>query len=154
MTSTNSRFQKINGGAESLPAPVSKNWWESQGFLVSVLMVAGSTYGLSESDAQNLVAGIVGAASSIVFVFQFFKTSKFKGWLQVIKDGNSLQYFVGALSFIVPNLGTIVPALQGLIDAIWSKNLGLILSAAVSFAVAVYNIIKTVGGNSLPVEKT
>lgn len=136
---------KMNGGVE--PAQSSKNWWESQGFLLSVVMVGGSAFGLSESVAQSAIGATIGAVSGLSFVFQFLKTSKFKGWLQVVKDGNSLQYLVGALGFFIPNASAIFPSLQSFVDALWSKNLGMIVSAAVSLAVAAYNIFKKNGAS-------
>lgn len=118
----------------------TKNWWESQGFFMSLIMVFGSAYGLSEGAAQSLVAAVFGLISSGAFVFQFFKTSKFKGWKSVLSDGNTLQYLTGALGAFIPNADLLFPTLQGFAQALWSKNFGLIISATVALGVSIYNI--------------
>ena len=118
----------------------TKNWWESQGFFMSLVMVGGSAYGLTEDVAQSMVAAVFGAISSVAFVFQFFKTSKFVGWKSVVTDGNTLQYLGGAIGAFIPNAPLLIPALDDLADAIWSKNFGLIVTATVAFAVSAYNI--------------
>ena len=118
----------------------TKNWWESQGFLLSVVMVFGSMWGLSEDAATSLVAAVTGLVAAFAAVLQFFKTSKFKGWKQVLADGNTLQYLVAAIAVFVPNASALFPQLQGLVDAFISKNFGAIISALVSAGVAVFNI--------------
>lgn len=126
-------------GIETLPLS-QKNWWESQGFLLSVVMVFGSMWGLSEDTAMSLVSAVTGLIAAFAAVLQFFKTSKFKGWKQVLADGNTLQYIVAAIAVFIPNAGALFPQLQGLVDAFISKNFGAIISALVSVGVAIFNI--------------
>ncbi len=138
MDAIHRKHEKIRG-IEPAQAE-TKNWWESQGFFLSVVMIGGSMYGLSEDTASSLVSAVTGLIASGAAVFQFFKTSKFKGWVAVLRDGNTLQYLVGAVAVFLPNAGELFPALQGLVEAFLSKNLGLILSALFSVGVVLYNI--------------
>lgn len=118
----------------------AKNWWESQGFLLSSVMVFGSMWGLSEDTATSVVSAVTGLIAVGATVLQFFKTSKFKGWRQVLTDGNTLQYLVGSIAVFIPNASALFPSLQGLVDAFLSKNFGAIVSALVSAGVVLYNI--------------
>lgn len=124
----------------SAQTTTAKKWWESQGFLLSVVMVFGSMWGLSEGTATSLVAATTGLIAAGAAVLQFFKTSKFKGVKQVLTDGNTLQYLVGAVAVFIPNASALFPSLQGIVDAFLSKNFGAIISAFVSAGVAIYNI--------------
>jgi heme/copper-type cytochrome/quinol oxidase subunit 4 len=119
---------------------MQKNWWESQGFLFSAIMTIGSFWGITEGVANASALAIVGAFGAFAAVQQFFKTSKFKGFVQTIKDGNTIQYAVAAVAVFIPNAGALYQPLQGLADAFISKNFGLIVSGLVSAGVAIYNI--------------
>ena len=121
-------------------ASSAKNWWESQGFAFSIIMVFGSMWGLSEDTATSVVSAVTGLIGAVMLALQFFKTSKFKGWKQVLSDGNTLQYLVAAVAVFIPNASALFPSLQGLVDAFLSKNIGAIISALVSVGVALYNI--------------
>lgn len=117
---------------------------------MSLIMVVGSAYGLNEEAAQSLVAAVFGLISAGAFVLQFFKTSKFRGFKDAILDGNTLQYLTAAIGAFIPNADMLFPALQGLAEAIFSKNFGLIITATVVLGVAIFNIFikKTTAGTS------
>lgn len=118
----------------------TKNFWESQGFLIGVITLLGSLWGLSEASATSLVVAVTGGVGAIAAVLQFFKTSKFRGISDVLKDGNTWVYLTATFGAFLPNAGELFPALRGVVDAIISKNFGLIISSLVALGVMVYNI--------------
>lgn len=118
----------------------TKNWWESQGFLIGVITLLGSLWGFSEASATSLVVAVTGAVGALAAVLQFFKTSKFRGFAEVLRDGNTWAYLAATFGAFLPNAGELFPALRGVVDAIISKNFGLIISSLVALGVMVYNI--------------
>lgn len=118
----------------------TKNWWESQGFYLGLVMLFGSFWGLSEDAATSIVTGFSGLIAAGAFVIQFFKTSKFKGFAEILKNGNTWVYLTGILGQFLPNAGELVEGLRGVSDAFLSKNLGAILTALFAFGVMAWNI--------------
>lgn len=126
--------------AEFHAAPAAKNFWESSGFLLSIVMLIGSAWGLKEQDGQAIVAAFTGLIATGATVWHFFKSSKFRGWLEWVKDSNTWNYMAGAVLVFLPNAGALFPALKGIVDAIIAKNLGLILSSVVTLGVVIFNV--------------
>lgn len=118
----------------------TKRWWESSGFLLSSVMIFGSMYGLNEQLAQSAVTATTGLVGAGAGIWHFFKTSKFRGFADWIKDSNTWVYLSTAVGAFLPNAGALFPSLKGLTDAIISKNFGAIMSAAVGIGVVIWNV--------------
>lgn len=125
-----------------------KKWWESQGFLLAVVALIGSFWGMAEGDAKNIVSAVAGLVSAIAFVLQFFKTSKFKGWKEVLQNSNTWAYLVAIFGLFIPSADLLFPALKDVSDALLSKNLGAIISALFTLGVVLFNIIKSSGAKN------
>ena len=134
MTNTNAKAGKLSGDQ-------SKNWWESQGFFVALIALMGAFWGLSEDTATSVVTAVTGLISAGALVLQFFKTSKFQSFKDVLSNSNTWAYLVTVIGSFLPNAGEIVAALRGVSDAAFSKNLGAILTALFTFGVMLYNIV-------------
>jgi len=130
-----------NAKAGKLSGESSKNWWESQGFFVALVALMGAFWGLSEDTAMSVVTAVTGLISAGALVLQFFKTSKFKGFKEVLSNSNTWAYLVTVIGSFLPNAGEIVASLRGVSDAVFSKNLGAILTALFTLGVMIYNIV-------------
>jgi hypothetical protein len=131
--------------------PVQKatpgKWWESTNFFASLILFLAGFWGLSaaEFDATvkqgvMLVYSLIGIGGGIR-VYLVNAKLDIRKWLN---NPNAYQYLVAALAGIIPNL----PAdaddkLYSLVQAIKTGNIGIIISAAVTFAVFVWNVWKS-----------
>lgn len=127
-----------------------KKWWESTNFFASAILFFAGMWGLNSADFDLSVKSLVMQIYTLVGTAGIFRTylvnAKFnvREWLT---NGNTYQYLVAALMGIIPN----IPAdaddkLFDLVNAIKTGNIGIIISAAVTFAVFVWNWWKSQPG--------
>lgn len=124
-----------------------KKWWESTGFFTSAILFFAGAWGLNSADfdanvkaAVMQVYALVGTGAALRMYMVKAKLN-LKAWLG---DARTYEYLVAALMGIIPNL----PAdaddqLYSLVQAIKTGNIGIIVSAAVTFAVFVWNVWKS-----------
>ena len=124
-----------------------KKWWESTGFFTSAILFLAGAWGLNSAEFEGsiksavmLVYTLVGTGAALRMYLVKAKLNV-KAWLG---DARTYEYLVAALAGIIPNL----PAdtddrLYSLVQAIKTGNIGIIISAAVTFAVFVWNVWKS-----------
>jgi hypothetical protein len=124
-----------------------KKWWESTGFFTSVILFLAGAWGLNSAEFEGsiksavmLVYTLVGTGAALRMYLVKAKLNV-KAWLG---DARTYEYLVAALAGIIPNL----PAdaddkLFDLVQAVKTGNIGIIISAAVTFAVFVWNVWKS-----------
>ena len=132
-------------------------WWESTNFFASTILFFAGMWGLNSADFDQSVKSLVMQVYTLVGTAGIFRTYlvnaklNLKAWLT---NGNTYQYLVAALTGIIPN----IPAdaddkLFDLVNAIKTGNIGIIISAAVTFAVFVWNWWKSQPGKVPAVDK-
>jgi hypothetical protein len=124
-----------------------KKWWESTGFFTSSILFFSGAWGLYSAEFEGsiksavmLVYTLVGTGAALRMYLVKAKLNV-KAWLG---DARTYEYLVAALAGIIPNL----PAdaddkLFDLVRAVKTGNIGIIISAAVTFAVFVWNVWKS-----------
>lgn len=122
-------------------ADSTKKWYESSGFFVGLIALFGSLWGFTEGQAAGVVTAVTGLITAGATVWHFFKSSKFRGWKEWLSDGNTWVYIAGTLGLFLPNAGELIPALQGVVDGIISKNFGAIISGLFALGVMIYKIV-------------
>lgn len=129
-------------------AQAQKKWWESQGFLIALVALFGAFWGLKEDGATSIVMAVTGVVAAGAFLLQFFKTSKFQGVKDVLKNDNTWAYLATIIGSLLPNIEALLPSLRNVSDAIFSKDLGAIITAVFSLLVMAWNIWKSNGGSA------
>lgn len=130
----------------------AKKWWESTNFFASAILFFAGMWGLNSADFDLSVKSLVMQIYTLVGTAGIFRTYlvnaklNIKAWLS---NGNTYQYLVAALTGTIPNL----PAdaddkLFDLVEAIKTGNIGIIISAAVTFAVFAWNWWKSQPGKA------
>lgn len=136
---------KTREGANKVPTQLTTSaWWQSTNFFASVILFFAGFWGLSSAQfdltvktAVLQIFAIVGTAGALR-VYLVNAKLDVKKWLS---NPNAYQYVIAALTGIIPN----IPADAGsklfdLIQAIKTGNIGIIISAIVTFAVFAYNV--------------
>jgi len=147
--------EKDRGGAERIENPYPTNppqgkagepkkWWESTGFFTGAILFFAGMWGLNSADFDTNVKAAVMQIYTLIgtggILRGFLIKAKFnpKKWLG---DSNTYQYLVAALIPLIPKL----PAdagdkLYDFVQAVKTGNIGIIISAAVTFAVFIWNV--------------
>ena len=121
----------------------AKKWWQSTNFFAASILFFAGIWGLNSAEfdlsVKSLVMQVytlVGTAGALR-VYLVNAKLNLKGWLG---NANTYQYLVAILTGFVSN----IPAdaddkLFDLVNAIKTGNIGIIISASVTFAVFAWN---------------
>lgn len=106
-------------------------------------MFIGSFFGLQENTAQQVVMAVVGIIAAGGGVRQFLQTAKFGGFLETLKQPNTINYLIGVLTLVgIPQAGEIVPALKDVVDALVTGNWGLVITRGIALLTILFYIFK------------
>lgn len=116
-------------------------FWQGTNFWVGVLMLILVPFGISQGVAEQVVQFGFGAVALVFAVRTALTSAHFQGWASIFKNANWWNYLTGVIVAISPNIGSLVPALQDLADAISLKNYGKIISAILTLGTMIYYLI-------------
>lgn len=127
-------------------------WWESTNFFASALLFIAGLWGLNSGEFDTAVKGFVMQIYTLIgtggILRTFIVNAKFNPG-QWLGNKNTYQYLVAILVSIIPNL----PAdagdkLYDFVQAVKTGNIGIIISAAVTLAVFIWNVWKSQPGKA------
>lgn len=125
-------------------------FWKGTNFYLALLMFVGSFFAAPGDLATTVVMSIVGLVAAVGAVRQFLPSAKFVGWRSVLASANTWNYLTGLLTLVgIPAAGEIIPALQGLTDALVDGNWGLVITRGVALLTILFYLLKnknTAGG--------
>lgn len=113
-------------------------FWEGTNFWFALLMVVLSFFGGGESTAQALVTAGFGVVAAIGAFRQFLVGAKWQGFKATLSEPNTWNYLAGVVLTIVPQATDLVPALQGVYDALIGGNWGLVISRGIALLTIIY----------------
>jgi len=116
--------------------------WKRENFLFNLIMLVGVGFGLSTGLASETVAYLLGVVGLVGNWRLFVKDAKFAGFLAILKNPNFWPFLLGFLTSFSPVLGSLVPSLKDLFDAIIAKNYGAMLTAVFSIGAVIWGIIQ------------
>lgn len=124
--------------ANELQTQTPKRFWEGTNFWFALIMVGLSFFGGGENVAQALVSAAVGLIGAFAVVREFIVNAKFKGWKETLGEVNVWNYLAAIVLTILPQATDLVPALQGVYDALISGNWGLVISRCIALFTIIY----------------
>ena len=113
-------------------------FWEGTNFWFALIMVGLSFFGGGENVAQSLVTAGVGIVAAFGAFRQFLVGAKWQGFKQTLAEPNTWNYIAGIVLTILPQATDLVPALQGVYDALITGNWGLVISRGIALLTIVY----------------
>lgn len=116
----------------------TQKFWEGTNFWFALIMVALSFFGGGESTAQALVTAGFGLVAGIGALRQFIVGAKWQGFGATLSEPNTWNYIAGVVLTILPQATDLVPALQGVYDALISGNWGLVISRGIALLTIMY----------------
>lgn len=114
--------------------------WRSNDFWLTLILLLGSLFGLSQDQGTQIAGTIVGVVGVLGVLRDFFKDAKFVGLRAWLSDTNTWAYIGATVSLFLPQAGALVPALQELSNALLSGNFSKIIVAGLSLITLVYNL--------------
>lgn len=113
-------------------------FWEGTNFWFAFIMVILSFFGGGENTAQALVTAGFGVVAAVGVFRQFLVGAKWKGFAATLAEPNTWNYLAAIMLTIVPKATDLVPALQGVYDALIGGNWGLVISRGIALLTIIY----------------